>query len=253
MRREALVANAAGDACRVKLDTHINFPPFAEMCGRFALKTLPPEIMTRFGLDECFDFGPRYNIAPSQAVAVLRQDAAGRRSSVSARWGLLPSWVKDGQGMPRPINAKSETAALKPMFRHAFRKSRILVPADGFYEWKAAAGQKQPYLIHMRDGLPFGMAGLLERWHGPEGDVLSFAILTTQANLLMAEIHDRMPAIVKPEDYAKWLDPARSDVEELQGMIGPYPERFMEAYAVSRRVNYPKNDGADLFAPLADA
>ena len=222
------------------------------MCGRFALKALPPEIMARFGLGECFDFGPRYNIAPSQAVAVVRQDGAGRRSAIPARWGLLPAWAKDSQGMPQPINAKAETAALKPMFRHAFRKSRVLVPADGFYEWKTVAGKKQPYLIRMRDGLSFGMAGLLEHWQGPDGEVLSFAILTTQANPLMAEIHERMPAIIKPEDYAHWLDPARSDVEELQGMIGPYPERLMEAYAVSRRVNYPKNDGPDLLAPLSE-
>ena len=223
------------------------------MCGRFALKTLPPEIMSFFGLDECVDFAPRYNIAPSQAVPVIRQEGPDKRSAVSARWGLLPSWAKEGQDMPRPINAKSETAALKPMFRHAFRKSRILVPADAFYEWKTLAGKKQPYLIRMRDASPFGMAGLLEYWQGPQEQVLSFAVLTTQPNPLMAQIHDRMSVIVKPEDYARWLDPELSDIEELQGMLGPYPERLMEAYPVSRKVNYPKNDGADLFAPLGEA
>jgi len=222
------------------------------MCGRFALKALPSELITRFGLDEWVDFTPRYNIAPSLTVPVVRQDGAGRRSTVMARWGLLPSWAKDGQGMPRPINAKSETAALKPMFRHAFRKSRVLVPADGFYEWKTLAGKKQPYLIRMRDGLSFGMAGLLERWQGPDGEALSFAVLTTRPNQLMAQIHDRMPVIVKPEDYARWLDPELSDVEELQGLLGPYPERLMEAYPVSRRVNYPKNDDTDLMAPATE-
>ena len=154
--------------------------------------------------------------------------------------------------MPRPINAKSETAALKPMFRHAFRKSRILIPADGFYEWKTVAGKKQPYLIRMRDASPFGMAGLLEYWQGPQEPVLSFAVLTTQPNPLMAQIHDRMPVIVKPADYSHWLDTELSDIEALQGMLGPYPERLMEAYPVSRQVNYPKNDGPDLFAPLAE-
>ena len=222
------------------------------MCGRFVLKALPQDIITRFGLAGCVDFAPRYNVAPSLVVPVVHQDGSGRRHAVAARWGLLPSWAKDSRGMPRPINAKAETAALKPMFRHAFRKARVLVPADGFFEWKSVAGKKQPYLIRMRDGLPFGMAGLLEHWQGPEGEILSFAVLTTQANHLMAEIHDRMPVIIRPEDYAPWLDPARTDVEELQRMMGPYPERLMEAYAVSRRVNNPRNDGADLLAPASE-
>ena len=145
---------------------------------------------------------------------------------------------------------KAETAAIKPMFRGAFRKNRVLVPADAFYEWKVVAGKKQPYLIRMRDGAPFGMAGLLERWRGPEGEVQTFAVLTTEANALMAEIHNRMPAIIRPGDYASWLDPEVSDVVLLQGMLGPYPERAMEAYPVSRRVNSPANDGPDLIEPL---
>ncbi len=193
---------------------------------------------------------PRFNVAPSQTLPVLQQDAAGQRHFIAARWGLLPSWIKDPAEMPHPINAKAETAAIKPMFRHAFRKSRVLVPADAFYEWQLVAGRKQPWLIQMRDASPFGMAGLLEHWTGPAGEIRSFTLLTTAANPLMAAIHDRMPVIIKPADYARWLDPGRTDVGELQGMIGPYPEREMEAYPVSRKVNNPKNDGPDLIAPV---
>lgn len=154
---------------------------------------------------------PRFNVAPSQVLPVVRQDGDGHRAFLMARWGFIPSWAKDTEGMPKPINAKAETAAIKPMFRHAFRKSRVLVPADAFYEWKVVAGKKQPYLIRMRDQSPFGMAGLLEHWHGPEGEgegeAVTFTILTTEPNPLMATIHDRMPAIIRPKDYASWLDP----------------------------------------------
>lgn len=221
------------------------------MCGRFVLKSPPTELVTRFGTDECTDFHPRYNVAPTQVVPVVRQLSDGGRHVVMARWGLMPSWMKDPAEFNHPINAKAETAAIKPMFRHAFRKSRVLVPADGFYEWKVIEGKKQPYLIRMRDASPFGMAGLLEHWQGPDSEILTFAILTTEPNPLMADIHNRMPVIVKPEDYGSWLNPELSDVAELQKLVGPYPERLMEAYPVSRRVNSPANDGSDLIAQIA--
>ena len=136
-----------------------------------------------------------------------------------------------------PINAKAETAAIKPMFRHAYRKNRVLVPADGFYEWAAKDGVKQPYLIRLRDGEPMAMGGLLEHWQGPEGDVTHFTILTTSANAVMAKIHDRMPVIIKPEEFASWLDRDFTDVIKIQAMTLPYPDRFMEAYPV-RHFNY---------------
>lgn len=202
-----------------------------------------------FGVEDDFEFHPRYNIAPSQTLPVVSAAPDGRRSFVAARWGLLPSWVKDPAEFAQPINAKAETAAVKPMFRHAFRKSRVLVPADAFYEWQAAPDGKQPYLVRMRDESPFGMAGLLEHWAGPEGGVRTFAILTTTPNPLMAGIHHRMPAIISPEQYAVWLDPALTDVERLLGLLGPYPERLMEAYPVSRKLNSPANDGPDLTIP----
>lgn len=216
------------------------------MCGRYALYSPAPACQAHFGTQGAFDMAPRFNIAPSQSLPVVCQTPSEGRHFLSAKWGLIPSWVKNPEEMPQPINAKAETAAIKPMFRHAFRKSRILVPADAFYEWKAVNGRKQPYLVRLRDGSPFGMAGLLEHWQGPAGTLATFTILTTEPNALMADIHNRMPAIVKPEDYQAWLDPDLSDVEELQRMVVPYPERFMEAYPVSRKVNNPANEGPDL-------
>lgn len=203
----------------------------------------------QFGTEDEFDLAPRFNIAPSQVLPVVTRNANGQRLFITARWGLIPSWVKYPAEFSQPINAKTETAAVKPMFRHAFRKDRILVPADAFYEWKTAAGQKQPFLVRMRDESPFGMAGLLEHWQGPEGELRTFAILTTAPNALMVNIHNRMPAIIAPENYGTWLDPDMTDVEALLTMLGPYPERLMDAYPVSRKVNSPSHDGPDLIVP----
>jgi len=215
------------------------------MCGRFALNSSPAKLKEHFGTTGVLDFKPRYNIAPTQTVPVVRLDETGNRVFTLARWGLIPSWVKDPGELQHPINAKSETAAIKPMFRHAYRSSRVLVPADAFYEWMTKDG-KQPYLIRLRDGAPMGMGGLLEHWHGPEGEVTTFTILTTEANSLMTKIHDRMPVIIKPEDYTTWLDTNQTGVIKIQAMALPYPDRFMESYPVSRKVNSPKFDSPDL-------
>jgi putative SOS response-associated peptidase YedK len=215
------------------------------MCGRYTLNRSPAELREHFDAANQPELKPRFNIAPTQTVPIVRLDETGNRVFTLARWGLIPSWVKDPEEVQHPINAKAETAAIKPMFRHAYRKSRVLVPADAFYEWTPKDG-KQPYLIRMRDGAPMGMGGLLEHWHGPEGDVTTFTILTTNANSLMAKIHDRMPVIIKPEDYATWLDTNFTDVIKIQAMALPYPDRFMEAYPVSRKVNSPKYDSPDL-------
>jgi len=220
------------------------------MCGRFILNSSPARLKDHFATANEPDAKPRFNIAPSQPVPVVRPGESGNREFTTAQWGLIPSWVKDPMQIQHPINAKAETAAIKPMFRHAYRKSRVLVPADGFYEWATKDGVKQPYLIRLRDGEPMGMGGLLEHWHGPEGDLATFTILTTSANSLMAKIHDRMPVIIKPEDYATWLDTNFTDVIKIQAMTLPYPDRFMEAYPVSRKVNNPKNDSLDLIAEV---
>lgn len=219
------------------------------MCGRFALYLPIARHRDHFGVpDDGFDFGPRYNVAPSQAVPVVRADQTGHRTFLLAQWGLIPSWAKGSEELPKPINAKAETAAIKPMFLHAFRQSRVLVPADTFYEWKPVAGQKQPCPIHMKDSDPFGMGGLLEFWPGPAGDVATFTILTTAPNALMVDIHNRMPVIISPDNYAEWLDPTVTDINRLHTLIGPYPDSSLEVYPVSKRVNSPANEGAELLA-----
>jgi putative SOS response-associated peptidase YedK len=215
------------------------------MCGRYSLNRSPAELKKHFEAANELALKPRFNIAPTQTVPIVRLDENGNRVFALARWGLIPSWVKDPEEVQHPINAKAETAAIKPMFRHAYRNSRVLVPADAFYEWMPKDG-KQPYLVRLRDGEPMGIGGLLEHWQGPEGEVVTFTILTTHANSLMAKIHDRMPVIIKPEGYARWLDTHFNDVLKLQVMTQPYPDRLMEAYPVSRKVNNPKYDSPDL-------
>ena len=193
------------------------------MCGRYALYGPQSRCRQHFRIDNDFDMAPRCNVAPSAVMPVIRQ-IEGQRIFVPAKWGRLPSWAKDSDGLPKPINAKAETAAIKPMLRHAFRKSRVPVSADAFYQWEwEESGNKQPYLIRMRDEAPFGTGGLLEHWQGPAGGVLTLVILTTEPNPLMAEIRNRMPVIVRPEDYGRWLDPDFDDLAELQGMIGRSP------------------------------
>jgi putative SOS response-associated peptidase YedK len=217
------------------------------MCGRYALYGPISRHRDHFGVpDDGFAFGPRYNLAPGQALPIVRADPTGNRSFLLALWGLIPASAKVTDTLLKPINAKAETAAIKPLFRHAFRQSRVLVPADAFYEWQAVAGQKLPYLIHMKDEQPFGFGGLLEYWRGPAGDVATFTILTTSPNALVAEIHNRMPVIIQPEHYAEWLDPAVTDVSRLHTLIGPYPEQLMEAYRVSKMVNSPANECVEL-------
>jgi len=221
------------------------------MCGRFALYSTPEKIKNHFVTVNELNFESSFNIAPSKTVPVIRINENHERVVTFARWGLIPSWVRDTDEIQKPINAKAETAAIKPMFRHAYRSSRILVPADAFYEWAQHNG-KQPFLVKMRDDEPMGIGGLLERWHGYEEDVLTFTILTTHANPLMADIHDRMPVIIKPEDYAAWLDTKLTDILKIQAMTQPYPERFMEAYPVSRNVNNPQHDTHDLILPVRE-
>ena len=216
------------------------------MCGRYTLNSPPAKLRDHFATANEPDFKPRFNIAPSQTVPVVRIDETGDRVFTNARWGLIPSWVKAPDHSQQPINAKAETAAIKPMFRHAYRKSRVLIPADAFYEWTAKDGVKQPYLVRLRDYKPMGMGGLLEHWQGDEGLVTTFTILTTQANALMTKIHDRMPVIIKPEDYATWLDAHFTDVIKIQAMTLPYPDRLMKSYPVSRKVNSPQQDSPDL-------
>lgn len=221
------------------------------MCGRFALYSSSGRIKNHFATINELNLEPRYNIAPAQTVPVIRADDKSKRVITLARWGLIPSWVEDTDEIQQPINAKVETAAIKPMFRNAYRKSRILIPADAFYEWAPRDGNK-PYLIKLRDNEPMGLGGLLECWHGFAAEIITFTILTTNANLLMSNIHDRMPVIIKPEDYPAWLDTKLTDILKIQAMAKPYPERLMEAYPISLNVNNPQHDSADLIVPVQE-
>jgi putative SOS response-associated peptidase YedK len=221
------------------------------MCGRYELHTHPAALALAFGLSEFPSLAPRYNIAPMQDVPVIRRTPAGDRELAHVRWGLVPRWAKDPSIGSKMINARGETLAEKPSFRTALKRHRCLVPADGFYEWKTLpAGRKQPIHIGMQDGKPFAFAGLTERWLSPAGEILdTCTIITTQANALLAPLHDRMPVIVAPAAYERWLDVAVADVADL---LVPYPAAAMTWYPVSTRVNSVRHDDATLLERVAD-
>ncbi len=226
------------------------------MCGRFALAVPRERVLDLFGLETCAEFRARYNIAPLTPVLVVRADAAGARTGVLHRWGLLPGWAKDPTLAAKLINARSETVAGKPAFRSAFRRWRCLIPASGFYEWKAIEERgrpiKQPFFIcPAADDELFAFAGLTERWVSPEGaEIHSCCILTTAANDRMAPIHDRMPVLLAPADHDAWLDPSTTDPERLLAFLKPAPSEGMVAYPVSRAVNASKNESPDLIEPV---
>ena len=167
------------------------------------------------------------------------------------QWGFIPSWAKTLEQLRKPINARSETAADKPMFRKSFRSRRCLVPATGFYEWQKIQGGKQPYCIQMSDGKPFAFAGLWDEWTDPEGEVIrSMTILTCEPNTLLGEIHNRMPVILSPETYDAWLDPQLNAPPEISLLLCPYPAEKMSVYPVSKLVNNPQNDDPRCVAPI---
>ena len=219
------------------------------MCGRYALTSSPEEIAERFNLVWArLEASAHYNIAPSQMVSVVRDTGQGREL-VFLKWGLIPSWAKDSTIGVKLINARAETLANKPAFRSAYRYRHCLIPADAFYEWKPVAGRKQPYCIRMSDQKLFAMAGLWEHWVNPSGEPLeTCTIVTTDANARVAELHNRMPAIIAPGDYAAWLDASNTNAQQL---LRPFPSEQLIAYPVTPRVNNVKNDDAECLAPLA--
>jgi len=223
------------------------------MCGRYTLQATPEELAKQFNavIEDMSLFKPRYNIAPSQSVAVVRlKSDASHRELVQLRWGLIPSWAKDPKIAYSTINAKAETVAEKPAFRSAFRKRRCLIPASGFYEWQKEGKQKQPMYIRLRDRRPFAFAGLWEHWEPKEGEPLeSCTIVTTDANEFMVPIHNRMPVILASQDYDRWLDPTVPP-DSLQAFLKPYAVNEMEAYAVSKMVNNPRNDILQCVEPI---
>jgi putative SOS response-associated peptidase YedK len=225
------------------------------MCGRFTLTDPDADLAVQFNLPEIPDMQPRYNIAPTQPVAVVR--VAGKsqaREMVMLHWGLIPFWAKDPKIGSRMINARAETAAEKPAFRAAFRRRRCLVVADGFYEWQKQNGTKQPFFIRLRDKHPFAFAGLWEHWEGPDDSIIqSCTLLTCNPNDFLKAIHNRMPVILDPADYDLWLDPEVEDRDLLQPLLHPYPAQSMDGYPVSRYVNSPDNDSPRCIEPLPDA
>jgi putative SOS response-associated peptidase YedK len=229
------------------------------MCGRYSLFVTPEELQSRFGVSVPESYGPRYNMAPGQDLPVIRADTDDELSL--ANWGLVPSWVDEPEDSPKPINARSETVREKPMFKRAYESRRCLVPADGFYEWKKGTDGKQPYRVTFDSGEPFAMAGLFEVWEGVEtqtgldaftgGDqveparkrVVSFTVVTTEPNDVVADLHHRMAVIVPPGEYDTWL---HGDVNEAAELLEPYPSSGMRAYPVSRAVNDPADDSPSL-------
>jgi putative SOS response-associated peptidase YedK len=221
------------------------------MCGRYSITTAPEAMRRLFGIKGALpNFPARYNVAPTQVVPVVRLDAEGRRELVLLRWGLVPSWLKSIDQRYSMINARAETVATKPAYRGSFRERRCLVPADGFYEWKAEAGGKQPYRFTLKDGGLFAFAGLWDRWRDPAGGTVeSFTIIVTDPNELARAVHDRMPVILDPAAWESWLG-SKSKTADLVALLQPLPAEAMAVARVSRRVNSPKNDDPSLILPI---
>lgn len=221
------------------------------MCGRFTLRARLNDLLAEFALQTALaEWEPRYNIAPTQTIPVVELVDA-KRELVGKRWGLVPSWAADLKIGNSLLNARSETVARKPSFRSAFKRHRCLIIADGFYEWqKLDAKTKQPYFFEMKDGKPFAFAGLSEHWEKGEKPVDSCTIITTDANQLMAPVHDRMPVILSPDDFDLWLDPEFQTIDHLQGLLKPFAASAMRAVPVSTYVSNVRNQGPECVAPV---
>jgi len=221
------------------------------MCGRYSLTSPAEAMVALFDAGPLAGFQPRYNVAPSQAMPVVRHAEVGGREWAWLRWGLIPSWAKDPAIGNRMINARSESVADKPAFRAAFRRRRCLVPADGFYEWQQQGGVKQPWRITLAEGGPFAFAGLWERWSPGAGEAVeTYTILTTAANRSLAPIHPRMPVILAPAHYDVWLGAgAPADARLIEPLLAPFPDDRLVAVPVARRVNDPRHDDAGCLEP----
>ena len=223
------------------------------MCGRYTLTVSAAVLGDVFEADVRVEHRPRFNIAPTQTVPIVRVNASGQRRIDGARWGLVPHWAVDPSIGHRMINARSETAADKPSFRSAVRRRRCLVPADGFFEWQRIEDRKQPFHIRFHDRRTFGFAGLWERWQQTEDEapLESCTILTTSPNATVATVHDRMPVILDPRDWGTWLSRDELSDEELRRLLQPFAADEMEAVAVTTRVNSPANDDPQVLIPAS--
>jgi putative SOS response-associated peptidase YedK len=220
------------------------------MCGRFSLTYTDQDLLEYFQLARGLDHEPRYNIAPSQPVAAVRVEE-GERRLVLLRWGLIPFWANDPKVGYKMINARAETAHKTPAFRAAFRGRRCLIPASGYYEWDKKGGSRQPYHILRADGQPMALAGLWEHWEGEEGKTVieSCTILTTAASEPVARLHDRMPVILEPEDFDRWLDPGEQRVERLRELLQPAAPGVLSMHPISPYVNKASNEGERCIEP----
>lgn len=231
------------------------------MCGRFTLRTPIPELARIFdaaAAEDLSDLPPRYNIPPTEPIVVVRaraeeepEDGPGRELA-RLRWGLLPGWVEDPKDWPTLINARAETLDRKPAFEDAFRFRRCLVPADGFFEWRREGSGKQPYFVRTAEEGPMAFAGLWERWTGADEPVESCAIVTTDANEMLARIHERMPVILDEKARERWMDPRLKTREALTELLRPFPSERLVAYPVSRAVNRTDAEGPECIEPLED-
>jgi len=222
------------------------------MCGRYALHHSPSVLQDWYRVPMP-DFPEHYNIAPTASVLAVRAGEEGR-AGVRMRWGFIPSWAKDPASLPMLHNARGETVDEKPMFRQAWRKRRCLIPASGFYEWKAVPGQrlKQPFYVSLRDGRPMSFAGLWECGRTVDGEAIeTCTIITTEANDMLAPIHHRMPVLLDGDDRDAWLDPAMP-TERLRALIRPFDAQCMQVWGVSHAVNRVANDAPDLLLPIAE-
>lgn len=220
------------------------------MCGRYALTATPAQLIEFFELAAFKgEFAPRYNIAPQSEVPVVFNHRAAGRVGRLARWGLIPHWAKDAAIGHKLINARAESVAEKPAFRTAFRRNRCLIPASGFYEWQATPRGRQPFYFHPAEAGLMAFAGLLEHWRSADEDIVSCAIITTAANALARPIHERMPVILAPADYARWLAPD-TPLEDAQRLLAPCAEDALKLHPVAKRVGNAAIDTPELIAPI---
>lgn len=223
------------------------------MCGRYVLYGPQQRIIEGFSVRDLPPFAPRYNIAPTAEILAILLGRSGERIARNLRWGLVPGWAKDPGIGPKLCNARADTVDQKPAFRNAFRRWRCLLPANGFYEWHAAPepkGRKQPYFVYPSspDGL-LAIAGLMERWNGPDGPLYTCCVVTTDANPLMARIHDRMPVLLEPFQYDAWLNPDE-DPARVKEMLVPACTDLIRTRTVSAAVNQARNEGPQLIEPV---
>ncbi len=222
------------------------------MCGRFTNHSDQAQMQLEFNLDQVqAEVQPSYNIAPTQEILTVVQHD-GQTVLEGMRWGLIPQWAQDPNIGTRMINARAESVAEKPSFKRPLKSQRCLIVADGFYEWRKEGAQKIPMFIRLKSQLPFGFAGVYDRWQSEEGQwITSCAILTTTANELMQPIHQRMPVILPKKAYKEWLDPANQDLPGLVSLLQPYAADKMVAYQVSSLVNSPRNNSPECIRPVA--